>query len=107
MTALAYDTRGRMLSRTVDGQATFFDYDAAGNPTRTTLPNGAFIQNEYDAAQRLIVIEDNLGNRIEYTLDSQGNRIREDVQDPQGVLTRTLNRTYNTLKKSYLTPLSN
>ena len=52
VTALTYDARGRLVSRTVDGQATAFGYDAAGNLLRTTLPNGAFLQHTYDAAHR-------------------------------------------------------
>lgn len=99
VTQLSYDARGRMLSRTVDGQTTTFTYDKAGNLTRTTLPNGAFLRNAYDAAHRLLAVEDNLGNRIEYTLDPMGNRIQEDVKDPQGTLTRTLTRTYNPLNR--------
>jgi len=32
---------------------TTFAYDKVGNVTQTTLPNGSFLQNTYDAAQRL------------------------------------------------------
>ncbi len=99
ITTLTYDARRRLLTRTVDGQTTSFEYDGVGNITKTTLPNGSFLMNEYDAAQRLIAVEDNLGNRIEYTLDSLGNRIQEDVKDPLGTLTRTMNRTYNSLNR--------
>jgi len=98
-TTLSYDARGRLLTRSVDGQTTTFEYDAVGNLIRTTLPTGVFLLNEYDSAQRLIAVEDALGNRIEYTLDNVGNRIREDVKDPQGNLSRTLSRTYNKLNQ--------
>jgi YD repeat-containing protein len=99
VTALTYDPRGRLLSRTVDGQPTSFDYDAAGNLLRAMLPNGAFLQHTYDAAHRSIAMEDNLGNRIDYTLDPLGNRIREDVKDPGGTLRRTQFRVYNEINR--------
>ncbi|MEQ8426896.1 MAG: RHS repeat-associated core domain-containing protein [Gammaproteobacteria bacterium] len=99
VTTLSYDARGRLLSRTVDGHTTSYQYDRAGNIVKTTLPNGAFLENEYDAAQRLVAVQDNLGNRIEYTLDRLGNRIQEDVKDPNGVLTRTMSRVYDELDR--------
>lgn len=89
VTALAYDARGRLVRRTVDEQTTVFDYDAAGNLIRATLPNGAFLRYTYDAAHRSVALEDNLGNRIDYTLDALGNRLRENVTDPGGALSRT------------------
>jgi len=98
-TILAYDARGRLLTRTVDSQTTIFEYDGVGNIIKTTLLNGSFLVNEYDAAQRQIAVEDNLGNRIEYTLDTLSNRTQEDVRDPQGILTRTMSRSYNTLNR--------
>lgn len=103
-TDMAYDARGRLLTRTVaagtaEGATTNFEYDGVGNIIKTTLPNGSYLQNTYDAAERLIAVEDNLGNRIEYTLDSMGNRTKEDVRDPQGILTRSLSRTYNDLNR--------
>ncbi len=99
VTALTYDNRGRLLTRTVDSKTTTFEYDGVGNITKTTLPNGTFLINEYDDAQRLTAVEDNLGNRIEYTLDDQGNRIVENVKDTGSTLTRTLARTYNDLNQ--------
>ncbi len=98
-TNLTYDARGRIITRSIDGQITTFDYDGVGNITKVTLPNGSFLSNEYDEAQRLIAVGDNLGNRIEYTLDSFGNRTKEEIKDPQGTLTRTLSHTYNSLNR--------
>jgi YD repeat-containing protein len=99
VTALTYDAHGRLVLRTVDGHATSFDYDAAGNLLRTTLPNGAFLRYTYDAAHRSIAMEDNLGNRIDYTLDPLGNRIREDVKDPGGALSRLRSRVYDEMNR--------
>ena len=67
--------------------------------TKTTLPDGSFLENTYDAAHRLTAITDNAGNKIQYTLDLAGNRTAEQVKDPGGVLKRTLARTYNSLSQ--------
>jgi RHS repeat-associated protein len=99
VTDLAYDPRGRIISRTLAGLTTSFDYDAAGNLIRVTLPDGSFLDYTYDPAHRLTAIADNLGNRIEYTLDAAGNRTREDVRDPSGTLRRTQSRVYNALSR--------
>ncbi|MCP4308972.1 MAG: type IV secretion protein Rhs, partial [bacterium] len=59
-TTLAYDTRGRLRSRTLgtgaEAARTAFEYDPVGQLTRLTLPTGATIDYRYDAAQRLIQI---------------------------------------------------
>jgi len=44
-------------------------YDARGNLTALTRPNGAQLHYHYDGADRLVGISDALGNRIEYELD--------------------------------------
>ncbi len=98
-TTLTYDARRRLLTRTIDSQTTTYTYDGIGNITKTTLPHGSFLTYEYDAAQRLTAVQDNLRNRIEYTLDKLGNRTQENVKDPSGTLTRTLSRTYNSLNR--------
>ncbi len=109
LTDLIYHPRGWLLSRTVRANAdgspsvldatTTFAYDAVGNVTRTTQPDGAYLSYSYDNAHRLTDITDNLNNRIHYTLDDAGNHTREDTLDPTGVLKRTLSRTYNALNR--------
>ena len=99
ITTLAYDARGKLLSRDVGGQLTTFEYDGVGNVTKTTLPDGSFLLSGYDDAQRLVAIEDNLGNRTELTLDAAGNRIEETVKDPTSNITRTRTRIYNALNR--------
>jgi YD repeat-containing protein len=98
-THLTYDTLGRLVSRDVGGETTVFSYDPVGNLTRTTMPDGSYIAYDYDDAHRLIGISDQLGNRIAYTLDSRGNRIKEDRYDPDNHLTMTQSRVYNDLNK--------
>jgi len=98
-TELAYDLRGRLTSRTVDGQTTRLEYDGAGNLIRIDAPDGSYVTYTYDAAHRLTGISDAPGNRVTYTLDSVGNHTREETFDPAGALVRTHSRVYNGLNK--------
>jgi len=98
-TTLAYDARGRLLSRSTGGELISFDYDLDGNITKVTQPDGSFLSYTYDAANRLTKITDQLGNHVAYTLDALGNRTQEDVLDPQNILTRTHSMVYNLLNQ--------
>ncbi|HYE85711.1 MAG TPA: RHS repeat-associated core domain-containing protein, partial [Vicinamibacterales bacterium] len=102
VTTLGYDRRGRLQTRSLrapDGstETTRFDYHPTGLLAQITQPDGVFTRFEYDAAQRLTAIEDGLGNRIEYTLDATGNRVKEQVKDRGGRLVRAVGRVYDTL----------
>jgi RHS repeat-associated protein len=99
VTALTYDARQRLTSRSTGGEATTFEYWPTGLLKKTTLPDGSFLLNTYDPAHRLIRTEDNLGNRIEYTLDAMGNRTADNVYDPTLSLRRTHGRVFNTLNQ--------
>ncbi len=99
ITALEYDVRGWIVARAVDGQTTFFTHDSAGNLTGIIQPDGSYTRYEYDDAHRLIAVSDNLGNRIEYTLDAAGNRVAENTYNDQAVLRRRLSRIYDQLNR--------
>ncbi|MGH8654364.1 MAG: hypothetical protein ACREYE_20340 [Gammaproteobacteria bacterium] len=99
LTELAYDARGWLQRRSVDGQVTSFSYDGVGNVTGLTLSTGTSLSVTYDAAHRLTAIQDRAGNTITYTLDPLGNRIKEEVTDPASALTRTHARVYNSLNR--------
>jgi YD repeat-containing protein len=65
VTAMAYDARGRLKTRTVSAgsalaETTAFDYDNAGQLVRTTMPDGSSLRYQYDAAHRLTEIADSL-----------------------------------------------
>ena len=98
-TTLAYDSRQRLTSRSVGGEVTSFTYDNAGQLTKVTLPDNAFISYTYDPAHRLTAMADNLGNSISYTLDLRGNRTAEQVKDPNNVLTQTRGRVFDALSR--------
>ena len=100
-TTLSYDLRGRLTQQSLsDGsttRTTLYGYDPVGNLIRVTQPDGSFISYDYDTAHRLIGLEDNQSNRIDYTLDAMGNRLSEQVSDPNGTLTRNQQRVYDEL----------
>ena len=112
----AYHARGWLTDRTVRanangtpgaGDATLHvDYDAVGNVTKVTQPDGAYLAYTYDDAHRLLKITDNLSNSIDYCpggvgsadcLDAAGNRRVEKTTDPSSVVKRQLRRVYNQL----------
>lgn len=106
ITDFEYDTRGRLTARKLrgandtvetDDQITRIEYWPTGMVKKVTQPDGAFTAYTYDDAHRLTGIADNEGNSITYTLNAASERIQEDTRDEQGVLLRTLSRTYNTL----------
>ena len=97
--SMTYHPRGWISSRTKDGKTTSFAYDDVGNLTRITQPDGSFIAYEYDLAHRMNAIEDNFGNRIEYTLDAAGNRVLEQTYDDGAALHRQLTRVYDQLNR--------
>ncbi|MBK8164196.1 MAG: RHS repeat protein [Gammaproteobacteria bacterium] len=98
-TTLTYDLRGRLTSRTTGGETTTYTYDNVGQLTRVTLPDDSYLDFTYDEAHRLTGIADRLGNYITYTLDAMGNRLQEDVFDPNDTLTQTRSRVYSTMNR--------
>jgi RHS repeat-associated protein len=106
VTDVEYDPRGRLLARKIrgaddateyDDQITRIEYEATGAVRRVTMPDGVTTRYEYDAAQRMTGILDSDGNRMRFVFNPAGQRIREDVQDANGALLRTLSRTYDAL----------
>ncbi len=97
VSSFTYDLRQRMLSSTVGGQTTSYTYDPVGQLKRITRPDTSWVGYDYDAAHRLIATYDNLGNRVDYTLDNAGNKTAENVKDPAGVLKRQLARSIDAL----------
>ncbi len=101
VTALTYNARGNPLTRSAGGETTSYQYDPAEQLIRVTLPDSTFLAYTYDDAHRLTAIQDNLGNRIVYTLDGMGNRTLEEVRDPANALVQTRSRVFSNLNRLF------
>ena len=99
VTSSTYDLRQRLLTRTVGTETTSLIYNGVGQVTQLTLPDGSQLNYTYDAAHRLTDVQDNLGNKVHYTLDTEGNRTNETITDPLNTLTKTLTRSYDALNR--------
>jgi YD repeat-containing protein len=105
VTEYAYTPRGwlREVKVTPAGsatsQTTVYEYDAVGQVSRATLPDGTSTTYTYDTARRLTEVTDSAGNKVIYTLDAMGNRTREEWKDPGGTLRKTLTRSIDALNR--------
>ncbi len=104
VTDMTYTPRGWVstVTTTAPGQSartTRYTYDGVGQLTGVSNPDGSTLAYTYDAAHRLTGATDAKGNSVTYTLDNMGNRIKEDIKDPSGVLQRSINRSFDALNR--------
>ena len=104
VTTFTYAPRGWLTSQIVTpasgiAQTTSYSYDAAGQLTRVTQPDGSSISFTYDGAHRLTNVADSAGNSLSYTLDAMGNRIQEQAKDPNGNLARQITRVVDSINR--------
>jgi YD repeat-containing protein len=104
VTVMSYTPRGWIstVTTTAPGQTartTRYSYDGVGQLTGVSHPDGSTLSYSYDAAHRLVGVTDAKGNSMTYTLDNMGNRIKEDIKDPTGVLQRSINRSFDALNR--------
>lgn len=97
VTDFRYDLRQRLTEVSIAGASTGYEYWPTGLLKRAVQPDGSYVSYEYDDAHRLTAVSDARGNRIEYMLDSSGNRVAEKVKDPNGALTRQVTRAFDAL----------
>ena len=104
VTTFTYAPRGWLTSQVVTpaggtAQTTSYSYDAAGQLTRVTQPDGSSISFTYDGAHRLTNVADSAGNSLTYTLDAMGNRVQEQAKDPNGNLARQITRVVDSINR--------
>jgi RHS repeat-associated protein len=104
ITQRTYDERDRIktITNLSTGAETQYFYDIRGNLDHIILPEGNRIDFTYNLVNKLTEIGDNLGNKIQYQYDVEGNRTKEETRDPQGALKKYLDFTYdayNNLKR--------
>lgn len=106
-TILTYHARGWLLTSTVQDPGgntlldatTSYGYDNVGQVTSITGPEGTVLNYAYNGARQLTAVSNGLGERIEYTLDLQGNQTGESIKSDTGAITKTLSRTYDELSR--------
>jgi RHS repeat-associated protein len=122
ITTMAYHPRGWLLSRSVNNgstsETTFYVYDKRGALTRVVQPDGNNLFYAYDDAHRLVGISDQLinaspdangalivkqanlsGNKVLYTLDVMGNRVKEQHVDASNGLHKQAQRAIDALNR--------
>ena len=90
-----YDDMGRVTGITRRDVTTQFEYDPAGHLVGVKSPVTGDVIYSYTPAGLLERIEDGLGNVILYIYDSEGNRLREEIKDPGGQLTKYVDLVYD------------
>ncbi len=108
-THLEYNARGWLARKTIkgnDGEATTQyeyahsgTYEGQGLISKVTLPNQKTVNYDYDSAYKLIGLHNSQGERIEYTLDLEGNRIAETTFNASNELVRTQRRVFDELSR--------
>lgn len=92
---------GEIGTREAGDALTHMVYDAVGNITQVTQPDGDYLVSTDDAARRLIKITDALSNVIDYCpggvgsatcLDAAGNRLIEQTQNATHAIKRHMAR---------------
>jgi RHS repeat-associated protein len=76
---------------------TGWQYDSAGNLTRTTLPDGSYLNDGYDSAHRPTLVTDALGETQGLTYNSGGNITQTLWQTAGSVTKRQHNATFDAL----------
>lgn len=103
VTTMTYTPEGWLQSTTRNSAGTpattTMTYDAVGDVVQTTDADGVVTRYTYDDARRLTDIADASGNHIHYTLDAEGNRLKEEILDASGTLKRGMTRTFNSLSQ--------
>jgi RHS repeat-associated protein len=95
VTELQYGTAGRPTGMIHVGLTTRFEYDPAGQLIAVRSPENGDVLCFYTEAGLLEKIQDSQGNSINYHYDSEGNRIREEIQDPGAQLTKYVDLVYD------------
>lgn len=97
VTTLAYDKRGRLLSRQVGSDLTQYQYAGNGLPSVVTLPDGTSLNLTYDGARRLTLATDGGPNTVTYLYNDATHTVTEQRKDSSGTVQYTRTRAYSAL----------
>jgi len=93
--------RLQSMTETAGGESrtTYWTYLATGEVASISLgygsPDATTVRFEYDDARRLTKVINSSGDYVEYTLDTEGNRVGENMYDASSTLQTTLSRTFD------------
>lgn len=75
-----------------------FSYQGAKQHVSSiTLPDGIQLSYQYDNAEQLISVTDNLGNQVRYQYDENGNRSVTELLDPQDQMQRRVEFSFDAI----------
>lgn len=101
VTTLAYNNRNWLTSRSLGvtggSLTTTIQYDSAGNLTRSTLPDGSYLDYGYDNAHRLTSVTNRLSESRNLTLDAMDNVTQALWKDSGATTTRQQTATFDAL----------
>jgi YD repeat-containing protein len=101
VTNLTNDFQGRLLTTTVNSGAsqavTTLTYDAIGQVTKVTRPDGSFLTYAYNNARRLTTVTSNLGETITYTYDLNGDVASRVLKTAGGTIVFNQTQTFDEL----------
>jgi YD repeat-containing protein len=72
-------------------------YDAIGQVTRVTEPDGAYLDYVWSDARRLTSVTNTTGEKIEYGYNLNGDVTSSTVKSPSNVITRQMSMVYDEL----------
>lgn len=97
LTLLTYTPQGWLSSVSIEKSTLKFDYNATGDITRLTQGDGGWIAYTWDDARRLIRIENNLMEQVEFELDPMDNQTAIRLKDETGNITIQHRKVYDEL----------
>ncbi|WP_435304154.1 MULTISPECIES: hypothetical protein [Pseudomonas] len=97
VTRLTYAPQGWVTSMSTSAGTTRFEYNAVGDTTKLLRGNGSWLAYTWDDARRLVRIDNNQGERMEFELDSMGNRTAIRLKDITGNITKQHQWAYDEL----------
>ncbi|WP_339494157.1 RHS repeat-associated core domain-containing protein [Pseudomonas sp. RA_105y_Pfl2_P56] len=97
LTLLTYTPQGRLSSVSIEKSTLQIDYNATGDITRLTQGDGGWIAYIWDDARRLIRIENDLMEQVEFELDPMGNQTAIRLKDETRNITNQHRKVYDEL----------
>jgi RHS repeat-associated protein len=98
---LTYDIHDRLLTATTNPGASqsqyAFEYDAVGNLTKITLPEGGWLGYTYDAGNRLTQVANNRGETQTFAVNALGDPTSVTVKTSGAIITAQQTSAYDEL----------